>query len=267
MTRFDEDTGLTPISPGVYEGRNDPSWRIIRGANGGHIAAVLMRGMALGLAEPDRTPRSLTVHFLRVPREEPFTIEAAVERRGRTMSTTTARYVQDGKLIAAAIAAFSIERTGYDFSEISMPEVPPPDECERVPERDDFPFGQHFDVRRALGAQVPDPANPAETGVWIRLKEARLVDYLLATQLMDAWAPSIFAKLGQGGGGAGVPTIDMTFHYRETLPITGAKPDDWYLGVFRTQTSRGGFIEEDGWLWSQRGTLVAQSRQLALLTT
>jgi acyl-CoA thioesterase len=145
--------------------------------------------------------------------------------------------------------------------------VRPPEDIEQVEDRSDFPFGQHFDIKRVLGAETPDPGNPAETGVWIRLREPRPIDHLLVTQLMDAWAPSIFMKLGQGGGGAGVPTIDMTYHYRETLPLEGAKTDDWYLGVFRTQTSRGGFIEEDGWLWSRQGTLIAQSRQLALLTT
>jgi hypothetical protein len=39
----------------------------------------------------------------------------------------------------------------------------------------------------------------------------------------------------------------------------------WHLGIFRTQTARGGFIEEDGWLWSPGGVLLAQARQLALL--
>jgi acyl-CoA thioesterase len=267
MTRFDEDTGLTLVSPGAFEGRNDPSWRIIRGANGGHLAAVVLRGMMLHLDNPERTPRSLTVHFLRVPKEEPFTVETNVEREGRTMSTMTARYVQDGKLIAFGVAAFSVERTGPDFSEIEMPIVPRPEDLERIPDRDDFPFGQHFDIRRALGPETPDPDNRAETGVWIRLREPRVADHLVVTQLMDAWAPSVFVKLAQGGGGAGVPTIDMTFYYREMLPLEGAKPDDWYLGVFRTQTSRGGFIEEDGWLWSRQGRLVAQSRQLALLMT
>jgi acyl-CoA thioesterase len=181
------------------------------------------------------------------------------------MSTVTSRIVQDGKLIALGVGAFTLPRTGPEFADLSMPEVPPPDGSQRVPEREDFPFGQHFDIRRALGPDTPDPTHPAETGIWIRLREDRVLDHLLVTQLMDAWAPSVFNKLGTGGGGAGVPTIDMTYHFREPLPLPGALNDDWYLGVFRTQTSRGGFIEEDGWLWATNGTLVAQSRQLALL--
>jgi acyl-CoA thioesterase len=264
MTRFDADTALEDVSPGVFEGRVDPAWRIVRGANGGHIAAIVLRSMMLSIGD-DRTPRSLTVHFARVPKEAPFRVETNVERSGRTMSTLTARIVQEDKLIAFGLAAFSLPRTGPEFTELGMPEVPAPEDLEPVADREDFPFGRHFDVRRALGPLTPSPDNPAETGVWIRLREPRALDHLLVTQLMDAWAPSIFVKLGEGGGGAGVPTIDMTYHYREALPLDGAKPDDWYLGVFRTHTARGGFIEEDGWLWSRDGKLVAQSRQLALL--
>jgi hypothetical protein len=101
----------------------------------------------------------------------------------------------------------------------------------------------------------------------MRLREPQLPDYAVVTQLCDAWAPAVFARLGEGGGGAGVPTVEMTYYYREVLPPEGARPDDWYLGIFRTTLARGGFIEEDGWLWSRAGTLLAQSRQLAILET
>ena len=37
------------------------------------------------------------------------------------------------------------------------------------------------------------------------------------------------------------------------------------LARFTSSTSAGGFFEEDGALWSPDGTLLAQSRQLALL--
>jgi hypothetical protein len=101
----------------------------------------------------------------------------------------------------------------------------------------------------------------------MRLREPQMPDYPLIAQLCDAWAPAVFARLGEGGGGAGVPTVEMTYHFREMLPQEGARPDDWYLGVFKTTLARSGFIEEDGWLWSTGGKLLAQSRQLAILET
>jgi hypothetical protein len=37
------------------------------------------------------------------------------------------------------------------------------------------------------------------------------------------------------------------------------------LARFASRTSHGGFFEEDGEIWAPDGTLLAQSRQLALL--
>lgn len=266
MTRFDADTGLTRVAEGVFAGRVDPAWKIVRGANGGHLAAIVLRAMTMAIGDPDRAPRSLTVHFTRVPAEDAFRIETTVERSGRSLSTVSARMRQDDELVAVGIGALSLPRSGPEFADLHMPEVPAPETLERVADRDDFPFGHHFDTRVGLGPKEPGSHERAETGVWIRLREPQLVDHVAATQLLDAWAPAVFVKLGAGGGGAGVPTIEMTYHYRELLPLPDARPEDWYLGVFRTSLARGGFIEEDGWLWSRRGRLVAQSRQLAILT-
>jgi acyl-CoA thioesterase len=58
-----------------------------------------------------------------------------------------------------------------------------------------------------------------------------------------------------------VPTIDLTIHFRADLPL----PSDYVLVTFESRLSHGGFVEEDGAIWSRDGHLIAQSRQLALL--
>jgi acyl-CoA thioesterase len=264
MTKFDTDTGLQQLSEGRFEGRVSPDWSIIIGANGGHLAAMLLRAMQMTVSEP-WDPRTLSVHFARAPLDEPFLIETTVERTGRTMCNLSARMTQDGKLVVLGIGILSAPREGPEFSEVSMPEVPGPDDCESVADRMDFAFGRNFDFRIAFGSPTEGDADRAELGVWMRLREARTVDHLAATQLLDAFAPAVFAKLGRGGGGKAVPTIEMTYHYREALPLPGDEPGTWHLGIFRSQVARQGFVEEDGWLWNPTGVLVAQSRQLALL--
>lgn len=273
MTTFLRETAVTRVGDGTFEATMHPDWRIVRGANGGHIAAVVLRSMIETIGDPLRTPRSLTVHFTRAPDDGPVRIETAIERTGRTMSTVSGRMHQTDRLIAIGLCAFSADQTGPEFSDISMPEVPPPEDVAQTPDRPDFPFGRHFDYRPVTGSRLISPHvrvdgtadEPAEVALWMRLREPQLTDHAVVTQLCDAFAPSVFIKLGTGGGGAGVPTIEMTYHFREVLPLPDASAQDWYLGVFRTSVARGGFIEEDGWLWSRRGTLVAQSRQLALL--
>jgi len=268
VTMFERDTHVVPVGERLFEGRVDGGWRIVRGANGGHISAIVLRAMISTDADQKRTPRTLTVHFTRAPRDdEPVRVAVDVERAGRTMSTVSARMTQDHELIAVGLGSFSVERSGPDFAEISMPEVPPPDDVDQVPDRESFPFGRHFDFRPALGPSRGERSDSAYHGVWMRLREPQLADHVVVTQLCDAWAPAVFARIGEGAGGAGVPTVEMTFYYRDVLPPAGSKPDDWYLGVFRTALARGGFIEEDGWLWSRAGRLLAQSRQLAILQT
>ena len=63
----------------------------------------------------------------------------------------------------------------------------------------------------------------------------------------------------------GVPTIDLSVHFRAPMP-PAARPDDPYLCVFRSQIARDGYVEEDGEIWTRDGILLAQSRQLALLS-
>jgi acyl-CoA thioesterase len=265
MTKFDDDTRVESLGDGRVAGRISPDWSIVRGANGGHLAAIVVRAIRQLVDDEEREPRSLSVHFARVPRNGPFEVAVQIERTGRSTTNASARMTQDGKLIALAIAVLSKPQRGPEFSDISMPEVPRPDAIESVLDREDFPFGRQFDFKRALGPEIGEQSDAAEIGVWMRLREHQVLDHIVATQLMDAFAPAVFAKLGTGGGGAGVPTVEMTFHFRESLPLPDERTGDWYLGVYRTLLSRGGFIEEDGWLWSEGGVLVAQSRQLALL--
>jgi acyl-CoA thioesterase len=64
--------------------------------------------------------------------------------------------------------------------------------------------------------------------------------------------------------GAGVPTVDLTVHFRAAWPAD-LDPSDFALVVFRSRLARDGFVEEDGEVWTRSGVLLAQSRQLALL--
>jgi acyl-CoA thioesterase len=75
--------------------------------------------------------------------------------------------------------------------------------------------------------------------------------------LADGYYPAVWARLTEPYA---APTIDLTVHVRAPLPVTGP-----LLARFTTNLAKDGFFEEDGELWSRDGTLVAQSRQLALL--
>ncbi len=105
--RFDEDTALAPAGDGVWAATLTDTWEVVRGPLGGYVAAIVLRGLVLAVGDPARTPRSLTVHFLRPPAPGPALVRAQVERAGRALSTATARLEQDGRLCAIAVGAFA----------------------------------------------------------------------------------------------------------------------------------------------------------------
>ena len=79
----------------------------------------------------------------------------------------------------------------------------------------------------------------------------------------DAYWPAPFATLPEMRP---APTIDLTVHFRTALPLPAADdPHPFLLTRFASTTAQEGFFEEDGEVWTTDGTLVAQSRQLALL--
>ena len=128
----------------------------------------------------------------------------------------------------------------------SMPDVLPP------------PFVERMVFQHRFGPPLFSRAEHAEVGGWLGMREQRPVDALAVAVLADAWFPAPWTRLRAL---APAPTIDLTLHFRAPLPID----DSLLLGRFRTRLVRDGFFEEDGELWAPDGTLIAQSRQLALL--
>ena len=61
---FDADIELRAAGPGAFDVDVPAHWRVGRGAtNGGYLAAVITRALERAVADPERHPRSLTVHY------------------------------------------------------------------------------------------------------------------------------------------------------------------------------------------------------------
>jgi acyl-CoA thioesterase len=263
VSTFEEQTAIEESRPGVYAGQVHPGWWVVRGPHGGYLAAIVLRAMAARLDDPARPPRSFTTHFAAAPVEGPLEIETRVEREGRSMTTLSARATQGDKLVALSLAAFSAPRPGFEFDDAPMPEAAAPDEGIVVPTEGDNipPFLANFDMRWLFGGPPFSGSPEALVGGWLRFADPTVANATVITCLMDAWAPAVFPRATQL---VVCPTIDLTIHFRSDYPRPGTGADDFYLGRFSSKLSRDGFFEEDGEIWSADGTLVAQSRQLAL---
>ena len=260
---FADDTALRPAAEGAWEGRLAEGWDTPRGPLGGYVMAIMMRGLEVAVADPERQARSVTMHFLRVPEAGPVTVRATVERQGRSLSTVSGRLEQRDRLVGLALGAYSKPWEGPLIDESPMPEAEPPGAAEapRDPGRGNAPnppFLERMIFQRRFGAKPFTGADRAEVGGWLGLVEKPPLDALAIAVLADAWFPAPWPRLTEF---APAPTIDLTIHFRSPLPAQGPL----LLGRFRTGYVREGFFEEDGELWSPDGILVAQSRQLGLL--
>lgn len=260
---FDADTRVEDRGGGRFGATMSERWWVEKGPNGGYVAAVILRAIQAAVG-PERAPRSLTVQFPRAPEAGDVEVAVTVERRGRSATFATARLEQAGELQASALAVLSEGWDAPGFSEVTMPEVEPPGELyspdpEQVKGMPTM-FG-NYSMRTAVGERAFS-GGPAYSGAWLRAREPRPLDAPLAAAMLDAWFPAPFVRIERA---VPAPTIDYTVHFRSPLPAPDAAAEDPYLVTFSSGLARHGFFEEDGELWSADGTLLAQSRQLALL--
>ena len=256
MGRFANDTAVVPLGDGRYSANVDDGW-LIHNPNGGYLAAILLRAVLAEVDDPDRRPRSITLHYLRPGQLGPCEVVVTIERTGRGMSTATARFVQGGKDVILAIVALGLDRAGPTIDHHPMPDAPGPDELGPREGGPPMSFRDRFLLRPAIGPPFGVRSEEAVTGGWIRLSDDEPFDDVVLLMLCDAWMPAIFAIAELP---VGVPTIDLTVHFRHAPPMV----PDWAFVRFRTTVVAGGYLEEDGEVWSSDGHLLAQSRQLAV---
>lgn len=261
---FERDTAVRAgETSGRWSAEISPDWGVPHGPNGGYVAAIVLRAMEATIADAQRAPRSLTLHYLRPPAAGPCEVVVEVERAGRTLTSLSARLLQDGQPMVVALGAFAAGfPTAADYAD-PVPDVGAPGELHTVPAAPDVPpIAQRCALAPVFGAEPLSGADEAVTGGWLRLAAPRIADAAGIAFYCDAWLPSPFPRLREP---APAPTIDLTIHFRARLPHVGMASDEPVLARFRSSTSRDGLFEEDGWIWAPDGTLLAQSRQLAIL--
>jgi acyl-CoA thioesterase len=267
-TVFDRDTAVRRLGDGLYEATVAGGWRAGVGPHGGYLAAILLRALCATVDDPQRAPRSLTIHYAASPRPgEAVAIRTSVERWGKSLSTLSARMEQDGATMALALAAFSRPWEAPQAQELPMPDVAPADEQRRSTPKL-FKGAPEFTRRLVMQPRVGAPpfagsGAPMRIGGWIGLPEAqRPVDALALALFCDAWFPPSFIALDRP---AISPTVDLTIHFRQAPSQAGCEPGALCLSVFDTRLLHDGFFEEDGVIWAADGTVLAQSRQLGII--
>lgn len=265
-TQFDKDIALVAISEGHFAVTISESWKVIVGPNGGYIAAIILNGMKTQLG--NLQTRSFTIHFLSASAPGTAELHVNVEKKGRTLSTCSAKLLQGDKTIAVSIATFASARDNFSFRDFAMPKLPLPEDIAITDTMNPqmpwhAPFRDQYDQRLAIGPTPPATASEGRVGGWTRFRENRQFDDLAIVAISDSWFPGLAVK--ELPEAVHAPTVDHSVHFLSATPLASIALADFLLVEFTTSVSQEGYLVENGNIWGADGTLIAQSRQLAII--
>ena len=239
-----------------------PTWAQGRAAFGGLMAAMVYEAMRLKLTD-DRPVRSLAISFVApAAADVPIRFEVDVLREGKAVSTLLGRAVQEGQVVTLVQGNFGAGRP-------SVVNIPAQPAFAMKPLKQAAPelpyikgvtpeFMRHVALRWAVGGLPFSGNDSRQMGGWVRLRdiadEALNVSHLLA--LVDAWPPSLLPHLKQPAAGS---TLTWTIEFIQPTPKLSTL--DWCRYCVETEYARDGYGHAAAALWSEKGELLALSRQ------
>lgn len=256
---FAEAVAVEAMGDGRYRGAITREWFGPPGPNGGFIAALMLRAIRDEIADEDRLPRSLTLHYLRPPAEGEAVIEVVVERSGGSASTCSARILQEGRTTTLGLCVLSHDYEPAMSWSPDAPDAPPPDQVEALSIAAGAPpIFEQLETRPLYGSPPFSGGAEPVVGGWLRSRGDSDLSPELVALYTDAWWPAPFSVMTTF---APAPTLELTIHFR-ARPEPG---DATVLVRFHADASIDGLFDERGEVWDRGGRLLAQSRQLALL--
>jgi len=272
-TAFERETTVEADgSVGRFRATVSDRWQAPVLPQGGMTTALALRAMAAALDVPGERLRSVTTVFAAQVAPGAVEVDVTVLRRGRTMSQAMATVHPAGTASGhSAIAVFGTSRLGYEFCDLSMPEVAPPLSCPSF--RDPLPegvvgfpsasFWEHVESRVALGHAPWDQWEPtsSERAYWYRFDEPPVTDDgiwdpLALVVLCDTMPGAVGERMGPGLPRFFGPSADLTVH------VLGQASSEWLLAHNRARYAGDGYASVEMALWDPERGLVAYGTQM-----
>lgn len=261
---------------------------LFRGASSDILRRRVFGGQVLGQAltaatrtvDPERVVHSLHAYFLRAGDPEvPIIYDVDRARDGRSFTARRVVAIQHGRPILNMAASFQVVEEGLSH-QMPMPEVPPPEELERMHVRLELSAKLPEKVRRLLNHQRPfdfRPVQPldvltpepreAEQAIWFRTVD-RLPDDPQLHRCMLAYVSDYnllpTAALPHGvsfiGGELQMASLDHAMWFHRPMRL-----DEWLLYVTDSPSACGARGFTRGSIFAPDGRLVASTAQEGLI--
>ena len=254
-----EQPNQQPGEPVVFDAEVKPGWDINGNANGGYLLAIAGRAMAEAAGRP---PLTVTAHYLRPGPAGPCEVEVTTVRSGRRLATMTGSLRMDGTEIIRLLGTFGDQAPGGpSYTREAPVDLPSYENCAVPPPPTEGPKPEMFERLRIrlrpedVGFRTGQPSGEARIDGWFAFADEEPIDAIALLLAADAFPPAVFnTELPV----AWVPTVELTVHVRG-VPAPGP-----LRCSFVSRFIHDGLLDEEGAIWDSAGTLVAQSRQLAL---
>jgi hypothetical protein len=256
---FQQATASERLDEGRYAAAVHDGWDIGGHANGGYVLAIAGRAMADAAG---RAPLTITAHYLAPAPAGPCEVRVEPVRTGGRLSTYTGSLAQADRELIRLLGTFGApRRDGGRYLDGAPPDLPPYEECEPAGDPNQPPYpnlASRLGVRLRPGDggfRAGRPTGRSEITGWFAFVGEEPIDEIALLLVADAFPPAVFnTDLDVGW----VPTVELTVHVR-AVPAPGP-----LRCRFTSRFIADGLLDEDGEMWDSSGTLVAQSRQLAL---
>ena len=256
---FAEDTAVTRVGPGSFTAELHERWSSLVGIHGGYTAAIVANAMVAAVDDPSRALRSFATQFASIPRPGPVDIEVTVERTGKSMTTTSARLLQEGRVLQVAHAASSTARPGLAYDDHVRPRDADPGDTPRFASPAGVGHFHNADVR--LDPDVVPFAGVEEAWVaaWLRPLGDEPIDAAWLVTMCDLLPPAVFSRTT---GPVPAATIEYVVHLATGEP--SVPPGEYVYLSCRSPLANEGFAVEDATMWAPDGSLLAVARQTRL---
>ena len=186
---FADDTAVTRVGPGSFTADLHERWESLVGIHGGYTAAIVVNAMAAAVDDPSRALRSFATQFASIPRPGRVEIEVTVERTGKSMTTTSARLLQEGRVLQVAHAASSTTRPGLAYDDHVPPRDADPGDTPRFASSGGVGHFQNADVRLDPEVVLFAGGEEARVAAWLRPLAGDLVDAAWLVTMCDLLHP------------------------------------------------------------------------------
>ncbi len=259
---FDQAISLSG-EPNSRKNTISSAYQNMVGPFGGVTAATLLNAV---LTHPEviGSPVSMTVNYLAPIKTDDITIKPRLVRTNRSNQHWMVEVFSDNDMALTALMIFGVRVESWSETDLVFPEVPSADELSSMPTDLLPPWPSQYDMRFVKGNPFVEPVGAdepsSESIQWACDKPARKLDFTSLSALCDVFFPRLFVHQR-----AVVPvgTVSLTVYFHVDAKALESIDSPWVLAHARAGKFTNSYFDHTGEIWSQDGTLLATTNQMA----